>query len=129
VRATVHERVERIAGGVARAYGVHTDVRIVRGYPPVVNDASLAESAARYVADHTDARVVAARPTMGGEDFAYFAQRVPGLQIRLGVRGERAGAIHPGHSAEFRIDEDALPVGVETLVAFATGVGAGEIRA
>ena len=65
---------------------------------------------------------------MGGEDFAYFAQRVPGLQIRLGVRGERAGAIHPGHSSEFRI-EDALPVGVETLVAFATGVGAGEIRA
>ena len=129
VRDAVHERVERIAGGIARAYGVHTGVRIVRGYPPVVNDASLAESAARYVAERTDARVVAARPTMGGEDFAYFAQRVPGLQIRLGVRGERAGAIHPGHSAEFRIDEDALPVGVETLVAFATGVGAGEIRA
>ncbi len=127
VRDGLHERVERIADGVARAYGVDTDVRIERGYPPVVNDAWLAESAARYLTERTGVRVVAARPTMGGEDFAYFAQRVPGLQIRLGVRGERAGAIHPGHSAEFRIDEDALPVGVETLVAFATGVGAGDI--
>jgi metal-dependent amidase/aminoacylase/carboxypeptidase family protein len=68
-------------------------------------------------------------PTMGGEDFAYFAQRVAGLQIRLGVRGERVGAIHPGHSSLFRIDESALPVGVETLVAFATAVGGGGIRA
>ncbi len=129
LRDTVHERVERIAGGVARAYGVAADVRIVRGYPPVVNDAALAESATKYIAAHTGVHVVAARPTMGAEDFAYFAQRVPGLQIRLGVRGERAGAIHPGHSAEFRIDEDALTVGVESLVAFATGAGNGDIGA
>jgi metal-dependent amidase/aminoacylase/carboxypeptidase family protein len=64
---------------------------------------------------------------MGGEDFAYFAQRVPGVHARLGVRSETAGAIHPGHSAQFRIDEAALRVGVETLVLFATSVGSGEI--
>jgi metal-dependent amidase/aminoacylase/carboxypeptidase family protein len=59
---------------------------------------------------------------MGGEDFAYFALRVAGLLIRLGVRSEESGAIHPGHSAQFRIDEAALPLGVTTLVLFANAV-------
>jgi amidohydrolase len=129
LRNELHERVTRIVNGVAAAYGVEAELRIAQGYPPVVNDDALAQSAADYLRDHTGVRVVRMRPTMGGEDFAYFAQRIPGLQIRLGVRGERAGAIHPGHSAEFRIDEDALAVGVSTLVAFAMGVGAGGIRA
>ena len=62
---------------------------------------------------------------MGGEDFAYFAQRAPGLLIRLGVRSEASGAIHPGHSPLFRIDEAALPLGVITHVLFATGIGGG----
>lgn len=129
LRAALHDRVERIVEGVARAYNVQADLRIVRGYPPVINNETLAESAARYLREHTAARVVRSRQTMGGEDFAYFAQRVPGLQIRLGVRSENAGAIHPGHSPEFRIDEDALVVGVETLVAFATGLTSGGISA
>jgi metal-dependent amidase/aminoacylase/carboxypeptidase family protein len=64
---------------------------------------------------------------MGGEDFAYFAQRVPGLLVRLGIRNEAAGITVAAHSAEFRVDEGALPVGVETLTAFARGVGAGEL--
>lgn len=60
---------------------------------------------------------------MGGEDFAYFAQPVPGLLIRHGIRKERAGSVHPGHSPQFRVDEAALAFGIETLVAFARGVG------
>ena len=66
--------------------------------------------------------------TMGAEDFAYFAQRVPGVLIRLGVRSDASGAIHPGHSAQFRIDEAALRLGVTTLVLFAIAVTDGEIR-
>ena len=129
LRGATQRKLERIVDGVARAYGVEAELRIVEGYPPVVNDERLADDATRYLNEHTGVSVVPARPTMGGEDFAYFAQRVPGLQIRLGVRSWKAGAMHPGHSPEFRIDEDALAVGVETLVAFATGVTTGGIRA
>lgn len=129
LRAGLHERVARIADGVARAYNAGADVRIVHGYPPVVNNQALAESATRYLREHTGLDVVRTKPTMGGEDFAYFAQRVPGLHVRLGVRGESAGAVHPGHSPEFRIDEAALPVGVQTLLAFAHGVFGGGIGA
>jgi metal-dependent amidase/aminoacylase/carboxypeptidase family protein len=64
---------------------------------------------------------------MGAEDFAYFAQRVPGLLIRLGVRNESVGATHPVHSPLFRLDEAALPIGVASLLLFARGIGTGEI--
>jgi amidohydrolase len=129
VRNELSERVGRIVEGIAQAYNVGVELRLVRGYPPVVNDETLANEFTRYIREHTTICVERLMPTMGGEDFAYFAQRVAGLQIRLGVRGERVGAIHPGHSSLFRIDESALPVGVETLVAFATAVGGGGIRA
>ena len=129
VRQTLEGRVRRIVDGVAAAYDARAEVRIVRGYPPVVNDVALAESFAAYVTANTALRVERMPPTMGGEDFAYFAARVPGVHVRLGVRSEAAQSIYPGHSPEFRIDEAALPVGVTTLVAFATGVGSGGIRA
>jgi amidohydrolase len=127
VRDELEARVRRIVGGVAAAYNVSADVRVVRGYPPVQNDAALAHDFAQYARAHSSLRVERQAPTMGAEDFAYFAQRVPGLLIRLGVRSDASGAIHPGHSALFRIDETALPLGVQALVLFATAVGRGEI--
>ncbi|MGC2634290.1 MAG: M20 family metallopeptidase [Candidatus Cybelea sp.] len=119
VRDALEERVRRIVSGVAAAYNVDTQVQVVRGYPPVVNDEPLAQRFAGYVRANSTLRVERPQPTMGGEDFAYFAQRVPGLLIRLGVRSESSGAVHPAHSPLFRIDEDALPAGVSTLVLFA----------
>jgi amidohydrolase len=119
VRDALEERVRRIVAGVAAAYNVDAQVQVVRGYPPVVNDEPLAQRFAGYVRANSALRVERPQPTMGGEDFAYFAQRVPGLLIRLGVRSESSGAVHPAHSPLFRIDEDALPVGVTTLVLFA----------
>ena len=127
IRNELEARVRRIVDGVASAYHASAEVRIVKGYPPVVNDAPLAEAFANYMRANSAFRVERMPPTMGGEDFAYFAQRVPGVHVRLGVRSEAAGAVHPGHSAQFRIDEAALPVGVATLVAFVQAVGSGAI--
>jgi amidohydrolase len=125
IRDGLDERVRRIVNNVAAAYGATAEIRIVRGYPPVVNDAELAEAFATRMRERGDIRVERLAPTMGGEDFAYFAQRVPGVHVRLGIRSDAAQSIYPGHSAEFRIDEAALPVGVDTLVEFARFVGGG----
>lgn len=127
VRDGLDARVRRIVEHAAAAYGANAEVTIVRGYPPVVNDERLAESFAVAMRAMPGIRVERLAPTMGGEDFAYFAQRVPGVHVRLGIRSDVAGSVHPGHSAEFRIDEAALPVGVRTLVAFARGVGDGSV--
>ncbi len=120
IREEMIDRVHRIVRGVGAAYNVKAEVRIVRGYPPVINDSSLARRFAEYVRANSAIVVEEPAATMGGEDFAYFAERVPGLLVRLGVRSESSGAVHPLHSAVFRLDEAALRVGVETLVLFAT---------
>ncbi len=128
VRDELETRARRIVQNVAAAYGARGSLRVVRGYPPVNNDASLTESFAAYLATLAFATLARPPATMGGEDFAFFAQRVPGVMVRLGIRSEAAGSIHPAHGAEFRVDEAALPIGIETLVAFARGVGAGSVR-
>jgi amidohydrolase len=127
VRDALEARLRRIVTGIAAAYNVHVELQLVRGYPPVVNDVRLAECFARYVRERSELQVVSPPATMGGEDFAYFAARVPAVLARLGIRSEAAGATHPGHSALFCIDEAALPAGVEALVLFATGVLSGGV--
>lgn len=127
VRAGVGARVRRIVDGVAAAYNARAEVRIVEGYPPAINDAVLAEGFTAYVRAHAGFPVEVLPATMGGEDFAYFAQRVPGLMVRLGIYNEAVGSIHSGHSARFRLDEAAIPTGIATLVAFAEGVGSGNV--
>lgn len=89
IRDGLDGRVRRIADGVGAAYGVRVETRIVRGYPPVVNDVGLAESFSAYMRANSALDVQRTPPTMGGEDFAYFAQRVPGVHVRLGVRSEK----------------------------------------
>jgi len=127
IRTALEGRARRIVENVAAAYGTTGRLDMIWGYPPVVNDAALATSFRTYMEAHSTIPVTRPAATMGGEDFAYFAQRVPGLLIRHGIRSERAGSVHPGHSPQFRVDEEALIYGIETLVTFARGVGSGAV--
>jgi IAA-amino acid hydrolase len=56
---------------------------------------------------------------MGGEDFAYYTQRVPGCFVVLGVGNEREGAVHSVHHPKFKADEAALPIGAALHAAYA----------
>ncbi len=129
VREQLEGRARRIVDGVAAAYGARGELEVIYGYPAVYNNAALAASFRSYMAGASTIPVESPAPTMGGEDFAYFAERVPGLLIRHGIRSVRAGSVHPGHSPEFRVDEASLAFGIETLVCFARGVGAGSVTA
>ena len=129
VREQLEQRARRIVDGVAAAYGARAELDVMYGYPAVYNDAALAASFRAYMAAASSIPVETPAPTMGGEDFAYFAERVPGLLIRHGIHSARAGSVHPGHSPEFRVDEASLAFGIETLVCFARGVGAGAVTA
>ncbi len=127
VRAQLETRARRIVEGVAAGYGAKGELEMFWGYPAVINDAMLAATFRTYLEKTSAMPVLAPAPTMGGEDFAYFAEKVPGLLVRHGIRNEAFGSIHPGHSPEFRVDERSLAYGIETLVAFARGVGSGEV--
>jgi amidohydrolase len=127
IRNGVEAKIRRVVDGVAAGYGCTADITIVYGYPPVVNDAALATAFAAYLSERNGTPIERLPPTMGAEDFAYFAQRVPSVVGRLGIYNEALGSIHSGHSPQFRLDEGAIPTGIATLVAFADGITSGEI--
>jgi amidohydrolase len=127
IRSGVEAKVRRIVEGVAAGYGCTGEVSIVYGYPPVVNDVALATAFAAQLTAQTGIPVERLAPTMGAEDFAYFAERVPAVVGRLGIRNEALGSIHSGHSPQFRLDEEAIPTGITALVAFADAVTSGAL--
>jgi amidohydrolase len=114
VRASIPDRIERIARGVCAAHGARCTLHYEMGYPSVQNDARLANLVADVLRSAPDVTTVLELPAprMGAEDFAYFAQAVPACMLRLGVAapGERDPAML--HAADFRIDERALRTGV-----------------
>ena len=91
-----------------------------RGYPVLVNDAAMTALAAR-AATRTlgEAQVVTAEPVLGAEDFAYFLEQRPGCfaSLGVGVPSTPLDERPTGHSARFRLDEAALPVGVAYYLA------------
>lgn len=55
-------------------------------------------------------------PGLGGEDFSYYLQKVPGCFYFLGVRNEELDCVHATHSTKFRIDEDSFSVGISVML-------------
>jgi amidohydrolase len=109
----MERRIEEIIVSTARAYECEAEVRIDRGYPALVNDpAAVAASRAAITRLFGDTAVAVAPATMGGEDFAYFAQARPSSFAFLGVRKPGAGEYHPLHHARFLPVEEALWRGV-----------------
>ncbi|MBI2874553.1 MAG: amidohydrolase [Firmicutes bacterium] len=118
--------IDDLVRGVAVSGGGDCRLEIKRSYPALRNDpalTSLVESTALEYFDSqglpgSDMVRVLEHPSMGAEDFAYFADRVPGCFFRLGTSPLDRPA-HPGHHPAFDIDESALPVGSALLTAIA----------
>ena len=108
VRLRTREAMERILGGIASAHGASYQFEYVDGYPSVVNDPDLT-ALVREVAGE---RLIECPPLMAGEDFSAYLRVAPGCFFFVGAGGPDA---FPHHHPRFTIDEDALPVGIETL--------------
>ncbi|WP_296007749.1 M20 family metallopeptidase [uncultured Alistipes sp.] len=106
VRTVLHGRIAELAAEVDALHGVQTFVDIGTGYPPVVNDARLADRAAGLArAAGLQTEMLPLRTT--AEDFGYYCRHYPSLFYRLGV-GQAAGRPHTGN---FAPDERAIDVG------------------
>ena len=118
MREDVRARVTRTAEQIAEAAGATAQVTIYPGYPVTVNHPALTQWAApilERVAGAGKANV--GPPILGGEDFSYFANEVPGLMFFLGVvpPGTDPKKAAANHSPYFYVDESTLPVGVRAL--------------
>ncbi len=113
----VKRRLGEVCEATCRLFGATAAFTYQEGYPPVVNDAASVDLVRRVAALELGGDAVkTVAPVMGGEDFAYYLQRVPGAFALLGMGDGRP---HPHHSARFDIDERVLPLGVRLMTAVA----------
>ena len=107
------ERIERIVRGVCQSMGAEFELRYTRGYPPTINDDTVADIVRRCAQKVVGAeKVVEPDSSMGGEDMAYFLEKAKGCYFALGV-GQKGAA--PIHNPRFDFNEDVLLLGVETF--------------
>ena len=115
VRDLIERRMNEILGGITSAGGGSYVLDYERGTPATINDTELtAQMAPSLGAVLGTDRVQEILPTMGGEDFAYFALEVPGFFYRLGIHKE-GSVIGPHHSPTFRADDASVPVGMRVM--------------
>ena len=114
------ELIPSLANQLASAYGVEVDTEVTHGVPPVMNDAS-AIDVFRAAVEQTlgSAGVTSTDQSLGGEDFAWYLEHVPGAMARLGVRPVGTDTAADLHTPGFNPSEDAITLGTSVLVAAA----------
>lgn len=111
VRENTRASLERIVKQVCAAFGAEGRLDYVEGYPTVVNDAHETERVTAMAREVVGAdNVVTLEPMMGGEDFAYYLQKVPGSFFFVGGRNEELNATYPHHHPRFDVDERSMLV-------------------
>ena len=124
VRRQAGEEFHRIVEQTAIAHGTTADIDFGDYGTVVWNDPQLGEQVKPSLGRAAgEGNVIEVEAVMGGEDFAHYAQLVPGFFIFLGVRNESIGAVHAVHTPYLVVDEDALPLGVRALSLMAIDAG------
>ena len=101
---------------VVTPYGVEVEVTHTRGVPPVVNDAlPVAELLAAAKAGLGDMAACDTEQSLGGEDFGWLLEKVPGALARLGVRTPGDLEAVDLHQPTFDVDERCIGVGIRLL--------------
>ena len=113
----VPQLVTRLVQDVVAGTGVTAEVRYTRGVPPVVNDRTASAIIATAAVTALGAeRVVEADVSMGGEDFAFYLEHVPGAMIRLGTAVPGSTTHMDIHQGSFDVDERAIGYGIRVMV-------------
>ena len=115
VQDMVEKRMNEILKGITLAYGGSFELNYERGTPATINNPELCKQmipTLERVVGKDNLKMM--DPVMGGEDFAIFANEVPGIYYRLGVvkPGTTSGWIH---TPTFRADDSCLEVGIRAM--------------
>lgn len=111
-RKEAHEKIIKMAKGIAQSMGGDCEVEIRHGYPYLKNDEDLTLKVISWAKEYMGAENVKALDIwMAAEDFSYYSQEMPACFYRLGTRNEAKGIVSSVHTPTFDIDEDALPIG------------------
>lgn len=112
VREHLHTAIRRVAESVGKLHGARVSVDIEMGTPVVMNEGAITSLARRAAGKAVGEAQVCemTNVNMGGEDFGYYLNHVPGCYVRFG--GQIPGKEnYPAHSSKFDFDEAALVSG------------------
>lgn len=104
--------IQRMAKAAGDLHNARVEVQFSHGYPPVINSVRETELARRAAAKVVGERGLVDMdfPSMGGEDFSFYLEKLPGSYVRFGARRHDQPAV-PLHSPRFTVDEEVLKVG------------------
>jgi len=115
-RKEAHEKIIRIAKTIAEGMGGDCDVDIQHGYPVLFNHEEYTRRAAFYSRRLLgEKNVEDLELRMTAEDFAYFAEKIPGVFYRFGTTDAEGKFSSPLHSSGFMADEDALKTAMANM--------------
>ena len=116
IREQIMSGITRIVEAAGTLHNADVSVDFTMGYPSVINTIEEVEIARAAVINiiGEEALVDGQFASMGGEDFSYYLEKIPGCLIRLGALKDGLEGI-PAHSSTFDFDEDALKIGAEFL--------------
>ncbi len=115
-RTQLHAALGKLILGIQDMSNAEIELEFLEGLPAVINDpliTSIARAAATEVVGKEQV-ISQGFPSLGGEDFAFYQEQIPGCMIRFGAQipGDQAG---PAHSGRFDFDEDVLELGARWL--------------
>jgi amidohydrolase len=124
-RQQIAAAIERRCAGVAAANGCTMQFQWFPGYPPTINDPAMADYVAKVArqALGPERFFPVARPSMGGEDFAYYLEKVPGCFFLVGVEPEGRDGYPPLHSDRYDFTDAALATGMRMFVELVRNYG------
>ena len=108
-RDRAHEKMKKMAEGIAEAMGGSCDFNIVRGYPFLINEEKLTAEVRAYAEDFLGKEnVLDLDIWMAAEDFAYYSQVSDACFYRLGTGNKERGITSSVHTPTFDVDEESL---------------------
>jgi amidohydrolase len=115
-RKEAHEKIIQMAKYIAISMGGDCETEILHGYPVLFNHEEFTRRAASYSRDLLgEKNVVDLEVRMTAEDFAYFAEKIPGVFYRFGITDAAGSYSAPLHSSGFMADEEALKTAVANM--------------
>ncbi|HAQ06820.1 MAG TPA: amidohydrolase [Bacillus bacterium] len=119
-RDHIEAQLKHYAENVAAVYGATATVEYIRGTQAVVNDEYSAKLVQKVAAEAFGEDVLFnEKPTMGGEDFSFYLDEVPGSFALVGSGNPEKDTEWSHHHGKFDIDEEALATGSELYAQYA----------
>lgn len=117
IQGLIRNRMEQVVSGTCNIHQAEYQLQYIEGYPPVINDSDLTTVVITELENIINQQnIVDMDPVMGGEDFSYYLQQIPGVYFFIGAGNQEKGIVYPQHHPKYDIDEQSMLIGVRCFL-------------